>query len=360
VHVADSVCPLPRPRTHAEFELNYEVHKRRSANFFCGLIAFDQVSRKGGAERRPHSCSQCPLTYHPSTPTPLPAQGHRTTTGFCGAIVRYGVWVVALLLLLVAVVVNAPQMTDPALAMPGYTRFTAYGAACVTNRAPGAGFGWGDAADFIPMLLLVVFSTYTGASLWRYGTTISTDVRATSLNPWASVTLATVGLTLAWALSPLAWPLPYATQAMLLGVTAALVVTQACVESNLRTLEEWAAIVAAANDEVRAVGAVGGGGGAWDWGGVWARVGDVHSRTPVCRQPSPTHFPALPPRRFWRPRRGGRRQRRSWRSTRAWAAVRLLPPPPRARAARPADTAAAPAPAGHATTAAPPAARRGG
>ena len=200
-----------------EFELNYEVHKRRSANFLFGLIAFDQ--------------------------------GHRTTTGLLGALVRYSVWLIALAVLLIQIVVNAPSMSDPAGHMAGYTRFTAYGARAIVNTEGGA-IGWGDAVDFFPMAVLLVFSSYTGASLWRYGTTISTDVRATAINPWASLLLATVGLTLAWALSPLTWSLPYATSALFIVLLGSLVVTQACVEGNVRTLEEWEVILAAANDEV--------------------------------------------------------------------------------------------------------------
>jgi hypothetical protein len=79
---------------------------------------------------------------------------------------------------------------------------------------------WSDALDFVSWALLVSFSLYTGLSLWRYGTSISTDVRATSINPWASVFIATVGLGLAWGLTPFSWALPYAvnaTEIVLLG-----------------------------------------------------------------------------------------------------------------------------------------------
>ena len=139
--------------------------------------------------------------------------------------------------------------------MPGFSRFTGYSGGCLLSTSGGE-VGWGDAVDFAPMLALLCFSGYTGASLWRYGTTISTDVRATSVNPWGALLLAAGGLAGGWALSPAAWPLPYATNAMLLALLWALVLTQACVEGNLRTLAEWDAILETANTEGRVVGVV--------------------------------------------------------------------------------------------------------
>lgn len=202
----------------AMFELNYEVHKRRSANFFFGCIAFDQ--------------------------------GHRTSTGLCGALVRYSLWLVALGVLLIQLVVNAGAMAEPAAAMPRYARWTYLGGRSITSLDSGVGVGWGDAVDFFPMCLLLVFGGYTGASLWRYGTTISTDVRATAVNPWGSMLLATVGLAIAWALTPLTWPLPYAVAALLIALLGALVVTQGCVQSNVAQLEAWEAILATANEDL--------------------------------------------------------------------------------------------------------------
>jgi hypothetical protein len=82
--------------------------------------------------------------------------------------------------------------------------------------------------------------------LVRYGTLRSTDVRATSCNPWGSLFLATTSLTLAWVLTPIrSWARPYAVNAMLIALQAGIVVTLSLVDLNLTTLEEWAAVLQA-------------------------------------------------------------------------------------------------------------------
>jgi hypothetical protein len=111
---------------------------------------------------------------------------------------------------------------------------------------------WTDAMDFFPYVLFLTFSIYSGLSLWRYGTTISTDVRATMVNPWASIFIATCGLIIAWVLTPSSWLLPYAVSAMEIVLLAAIVMTLALVEMNLRTLEEWDATLTAVNEAVLA------------------------------------------------------------------------------------------------------------
>ena len=177
-----------------QFELNYAVHKRRSSNFF-GCLFFDQ--------------------------------GRRRAAGLLSLLVRHSIWLVALALLLVQVVLNAPYMADPAHA-PSTKRFTfkgvgdfvgtvrsssssssssggggggggggssssvSGGGADGDGAYAGYGFGpsyagWQNAVDVVPWLALLGFSLYSGTSLWRYGTTISTDVRATAVNPWAAV-----------------------------------------------------------------------------------------------------------------------------------------------------------------------------
>ena len=85
-----------------------------------------------------------------------------------------------------------------------------------------AAIDWSDSIDFVSWGLLILFSTYTGFSLWRYGTSISTDVRATSVNPWASIAVATVALAMAWGFTPASWALPYAVNALEIVLLASL------------------------------------------------------------------------------------------------------------------------------------------
>lgn len=194
------------------FELNYEVHKRRSANF-CGCISFDR--------------------------------GHRRA-GMCGQLVRYSAWFVALALLLLDIVVSAPYMTNP-LRHEETLRYT--------NKSLGiyrtaSGVDWTDTFDFVPTALLLLFSFYTGVSFWRYGTTMSTDVRTTALNPWISIIAASSGVTLAWVLTPSTWPLPYAFNATMLVLLAAIIITLSLVDLNLSMLETWAHTLESANEAV--------------------------------------------------------------------------------------------------------------
>jgi hypothetical protein len=195
------------------FELNYEIHKRRSVNFF-GCIKFDS--------------------------------GHRTSTGFFGNLVRFSIWLIAMAVMLIQVVVNAPYITNPLL-FPETTRFTSKGIDITQYTPP---FTWSDAVDFFPYLLLVLFALYTGISLWRYGTSISTDVRATSINPWASTFIASVGLILAWLLTPISWPLPFAMNAMEIVLLFSMIIDLYLVEMNLKTLELWEQNLQSANEAV--------------------------------------------------------------------------------------------------------------
>jgi hypothetical protein len=204
------------------FELNYTVHKRRSSNFFC--IVFDQ--------------------------------GHRAAASALSHLLRYSMWLVALAVLLLQVVCNSTYTSDP-LRAPHTARFTfkglglgpgVDGGGTGSGGSGGAALGWQEVTDFFPWLILFVFSFYTGLSLWRYGTTMSTDVRASAVNPWGAVFLATGGLAAAWLLTPHAWRVPYATNIMELGLAAGIVVTVHLVEVNLRTLESWGRILQLANE----------------------------------------------------------------------------------------------------------------
>jgi len=206
-----------------QWEMAYEVHKRRSANFCAGCIRFDQ--------------------------------GHRTA-GAVGVVARLGMWLLAAVLLLFSILINAPLMAAPA-DMVLTTRFTS-GRLGLDNLAPAGDngsnndipFDWHDGLDFVAMALLLALSAANGASLWLYGTTISTDVRATSVNPWASILLTTAGLGLAWGFSPATWVVPYAVEGMLVALLVAVVVVLRLVGDNMRTLEEWDATLAAVNDAV--------------------------------------------------------------------------------------------------------------
>lgn len=195
------------------FEINYTVHKKRGVNFFC--IAFDQ--------------------------------GHRAT-GFVRALIRYSMWLIALAILLLQICVDSSYTAVPSAA-PRTSRFT-YKGFSLTHLEAVQGMNWQDAVDFFPWMFLFAFSLYTGLSLWRYGSTISTDVRSSSLNPWCSIFLATAGLIVAWFLSPPSWPLPYATNILELCLAGSIGITIGLVESNLRTLESWQAILALANEEL--------------------------------------------------------------------------------------------------------------
>jgi hypothetical protein len=84
----------------AGFELNYEVHKRRSANFCCNLIKFDQGRRRGRSWR---------------------------ATFF-----RYATWMFALALLICLIEANAAYMVAPAT-MAETTRFTRGGLASISG-----------------------------------------------------------------------------------------------------------------------------------------------------------------------------------------------------------------------------------
>jgi hypothetical protein len=203
------------------FELNYTVHKKRSSNFCCNLLRFDQ--------------------------------GHRRSSSFLSHLVRHSMWLVGLAVLLLQIVTNSTYTAAPALA-PRTARF-GYKGVAVREESGGGDFDWQDVTDFVPWVLLLTSSAQTGLSLWRYGTTTSTDVRASAVNPWGSVFLATVGLVVAWVLSPRTWPLPYATNAMELALALSLVVTVHLVESNLRTLETWDRILQLANEALIAANA---------------------------------------------------------------------------------------------------------
>ena len=68
----------------AQFELNYEVHKRRSANFCCNLLQFDRGRALGA---RGTGCG-----------------------GGLAALLRYALWLLALAILILLIEANAPAM----------------------------------------------------------------------------------------------------------------------------------------------------------------------------------------------------------------------------------------------------------
>jgi hypothetical protein len=248
------------------FELNYTVHKRRSANFFC--ITFDQGHRRGGGGGGAAAASSSSSSGASSATASAPASSSSSSSSSSGgglsvlssSLLRYSMWFLGVATLLVQVTLNAPFTADP-LAAPRTARFTfkglSLGNAAGTGQGgvvvgPDSSFAWQEAVDFFPWLLLLSFALYSGLSLWRYGTTMSTDVRASALNPWGAVFVAASGLTVAWLLSPSSWPVPYATNLFELLLAASVVVTIRLVEGNLRTLEAWERILAISNDYLRA------------------------------------------------------------------------------------------------------------
>lgn len=198
------------------FEITYTVHKRRSANFLLGLFTFDQ--------------------------------GHRRSHSLLANAVRYAMWVAGVATLLLQITVNAPYTAAPAAA-PRAARFSYKGMA-LNGRAEGAPFDWQDAVDFIPWLGFLVWALVAGASLWRYGSLISTDINATMVNSWGSVFLGAVSLSLAWVFSPKSWTFPYATNPAELLLLGCLVRTMGLVESNLRTLDGWDKVLTLAGEAI--------------------------------------------------------------------------------------------------------------
>jgi len=198
------------------FEITYTVHKRRSANFLLGLFTFDQ--------------------------------GHRRTHTLLSQFLRYSLWVVGVFLLLLQLTVNSSYTAQP-LAVPRTARFSYKGLA-INNLDPSQPFSWQDAVDFIPWVTFLVWSLICGASLWRYGSLVSTDINATMANPWGYTFVAACALVLAWALSPPSWALPYATNPFELALGAALVRSMSLVETNLKTLEEWDKLLTKAGEAI--------------------------------------------------------------------------------------------------------------
>lgn len=201
------------------FELNYTVHKKRSSNFF--LIKFDQ--------------------------------GRRRSTSLLSFILRNSIWGLALSILLAQIVLNSPYIADPLSGSPPtrflHKSFANFLSEVNTAKSENRGFelGWESGADVIPWFIFLTFSLYTGLSMWRYGTTISTDVRTSSLNPWAAIMVAASGLTVAWFITPVEWTVPYATNALEVALAAGIVVSIKLVDLNLRTLESWERGLNAAN-----------------------------------------------------------------------------------------------------------------
>jgi len=196
----------------ALFEITYTVHKRRSANFLLGLFTFDQ--------------------------------GHRASHSLLSQGLRWSLWVLGASLLLLCATLNAPYVADPRGA-PRAARFSYKGQPLGAGRAPGP-LDAQDVADVVPWAVFLAWALAAGASLWRYGTLVSTDINATCVNAWAALAAAAAALTAAWVVSPPAWAFPYATNAAELALLAATALSMRLVESNLHTLEEWDRVLNAA------------------------------------------------------------------------------------------------------------------
>ena len=210
----------------ALFEITYTVHKRRSANFLLGLFTFDQ--------------------------------GHRASHSWLSQGLRYSIWILGVALLLAQITLNAPYMAAPREA-PRVARFSFKGnpfgttleIATSPNPDPNPNdIDWQDATDLVPWAIFISWALVSGASLWRYGTSISTDINATCINPWAALVVAAVVLLTAWLVSPHAWRYPYAVNAAELLLVAATAYSMRLIESNLRTLEDWDRILTVAGEAV--------------------------------------------------------------------------------------------------------------
>ena len=199
----------------ALFEITYTVHKRRSANFLLGLFTFDQ--------------------------------GHRRRTSALSNGLRYSLWVLGCALLLIQITLNGPYMAAPRDA-PRVSRFSFKGVPLGTLSAPA--IDWQDAVDLVPWLVFLAWALVAGASLWRYGTLVSTDINATCVNAWGLLFVAAALLLAAWVVSPHAWPYPYGVNAAELGLAAATAVSMHLIESNLKTLENWDRILTIAGHAV--------------------------------------------------------------------------------------------------------------
>jgi hypothetical protein len=71
----------------------------------------------------------------------------------------------------------------------------------------------------------------------RYGSSISTDVRASVCNPWLAVTAANIFLLLAWVLSPQRWARPYVVNAAYVALSASMMIIMDLVHLNLEDLK---------------------------------------------------------------------------------------------------------------------------
>jgi hypothetical protein len=199
----------------ALFEITYTVHKRRSANFLLGLFTFDQ--------------------------------GHRASHSLISQGLRYSLWVLGVVLLLLQVTLNAHYIVAPRQALRT-ARFSFKGLPLGSLASPH--IDWQDAADLIPWVIFLTWALVAGASLWRYGTSISTDINATCINPWATLAIAAGLLVAAWVVSPHTWAYPYAVNAAELVLAAATALSMRLIESNLRTLEDWDRILTIAGEAV--------------------------------------------------------------------------------------------------------------
>eukprot|EP01138_Halocafeteria_seosinensis_P004476 gb/GECG01004579.1/.p1 GENE.gb/GECG01004579.1/~~gb/GECG01004579.1/.p1 ORF type:complete len:443 (+),score=23.90 gb/GECG01004579.1/:1-1329(+) len=188
-----------------QFELNYEVHKARSANFFC-CITFDQ--------------------------------GHRKKYGFASQVSRYSIWVTALFLAIVSIIASATHISD-------VDRFTeTYRFTNKKLQIPGSGDRQDDVTfssvmDFVVPLILFAKSFYTGISFWRYGTSISTDVRATIFNPWASLTVAASLYLVALLVTPSSMDAPFLVNTAEFLLHFALMISAYLGDQNFKMLKEW-------------------------------------------------------------------------------------------------------------------------
>lgn len=93
--------------------------------------------------------------------------------------------------------------------------------------------------DFVIPVLLFAKSFYTGISFWRYGTSISTDVRATIFNPWSSLTVASSVYLVALFLTPSSFDAPFLVNSAEFLMYFALIISAYLGDQNFKMLKEW-------------------------------------------------------------------------------------------------------------------------
>lgn len=188
-------------------------------------------------------------------------EGHRTSKGYFGNLVRNSVWLVAVVLLLILLVVNARYMTDPTLDWETL-RFSNKRLGIYSLSLAGGENGVYATVQLASTPALDSYRMERQPRLCVLGAPrpllhvhgpVALEVRhqhqhrcsrelqgmawvgrfsclpigtsryqATSINPWASTAVAAVALAFAWGFTSPNWALPYAVNALEVALLASL------------------------------------------------------------------------------------------------------------------------------------------